>query len=104
MEFTQVVFKKNKKNVFLKMEKIPGKNNHNGFAKIIKNLFHDDFVFSASASGIDRWYEKNKERRQSSESEAGEVKLATAEQSSHEDVWSEISSLRFKNTVFKKNG
>ena len=77
------------------MEKIPGKNNHNGFAKIIKNLFHDDFVFSASASGIDRWYEKNKERRQSSESEAGE-------QSSHEDAWFEISSLRFKNTVFKK--
>ena len=97
MEFTQVVFKKNKKNVFLKMEKIPGKNNHNGFAKIIKNLFHDDFVFSASASGIDRWYEKNKERRPSSESEAGE-------QSSHEDAWFEISSLRFKNTVFKKNG
>ena len=33
---------------------LPGINNHNSFAKIIKNLFHDDFIFS------DRWYEKSK--------------------------------------------
>ena len=90
------------------MEKIPGINNHNGFAKIIKNLFHDDFVFSTSvsASGSDRWYEKRKinleakpeaEPEQSSESEAGE-------QSSHEDDWVEITSYRFKNIVFKKDG
>ena len=25
---------------------LPGINNHNDFAKIIKNLFHDDFVFN----------------------------------------------------------
>ena len=36
---------------------LPGINNHNSFAKIIKNVFHDDFVFS------DRWYEKCKERQ-----------------------------------------
>ena len=32
------------------MGKIPGINNHNSFAKIIKNLFHDDFVFSARSA------------------------------------------------------
>ena len=44
------------KNVFFKMEKtqnsLPGINNHNDFAKIIKNLFHDDFVFNYC------WHEK----------------------------------------------
>ena len=60
------------------MGKIPGINNHNSFAKIIKNLFHDDFVFS------DRWYEKSK--------------------NSGEDAWFEITSCRFKNTVFKQGG
>ena len=78
------------------MEKIPGINNHNSFAKFIKNLFHDDFVFNCC------WHEKRKTNSEakperSSESEAGE-------QSSHEDSWLEISSCRFKNTVFKKDG
>ena len=66
---------------------LPGINNHNSFAKIIKNLFHDDFIFS------DRWYEKSKTN--------SEVK---PEPSSDEDSWFEISSFRFKNTVFKQGG
>ena len=77
------------------MEKIPGINNHNGFAKIIKNLFHDDFVFSASvsASDSDCWYEKRKINLE-----------AKPEQSSSEYDWVEITSCKFKNTVFKKDG
>ena len=55
-------------------KKIPGLNNHNGFAKIIKNLFHDDFAFDGC------WYEKS------------------------EDCWVEITSSKFKKTVFKKDG
>ena len=58
---------------------LPGVNNHNYFAKIIKNFVHDDFVFS------DRWYEKSKTN-------------------SGEDAWFEITSCRFKNTVFKQGG
>ena len=73
----------NQKNVFFKMEKtqnsLPGINNHNNFAKIIKNLFHDDFVFNYC------WHEKRKTN-------------------SDEDAWFEISSCRFKNIVFKKDG
>ena len=67
------------------MEKIPGINNHNDFAKIIKKFFHDDFVFSASdsASDSDCWYEKLK------------INLV-------EYDWVEITSCKFKNTVFKK--
>ena len=55
-------------------KKIPGLNNHNGFPKIIKNIFHDDFAFDGC------WYEKS------------------------EDCWVEITSSKFKNTVFKKDG
>ena len=66
---------------------LPGVNNHNCFAKIIKNFFHDDFVFS------DRWYEKSK-------TNSG----AKPEPSSDEDAWFEITSCRFKNTVFKQGG
>ena len=60
MEFTQVVFKKNKKKCFLlKMEKrLPGINAHNSFAKIIKNLFQDNFVFSGRDEDSDCWSEK----------------------------------------------
>ena len=61
------------------MGKIPDINNHNNFAKISKNLFHDDFVFNCC------WHEKIKTN-------------------SDEDSWLEISSCRFKNTVFKKDG
>ena len=57
---------------------IPDKNDHNSFAKIIKNLFHDDFTFS------DRSYEK----------------ITTNEI----DLWSKFSSYRFKNIVFKRDG
>ena len=64
---------------------LPGINNHNDFAKIIKIFFHDDFVFSASASDSDCWYEKSKTN-------------------SGEDAWFEITSCRFKNTVFKQGG
>ena len=66
---------------------LPGVNNHNYFAKIIKNFFHDDFVFS------DRWYEKSKTNSE-----------AKPEPSSDEDAWFEITSCRFKNTVFKQGG
>ena len=65
---------------------LPGIDNHNSFAKIIKNLFHDDFVFS------DCWYE----RRQRSPSQSSERK--------NEDTWHVISSCRFKNVVFKRDG
>ena len=60
MEFTQVVFKKKQKKCFLlKMEKrLPGINAHNSFAKIIKNLFQDNFVFSGRDEDSDCWSEK----------------------------------------------
>ena len=87
---------------------LPGVNNHNSFAKIIKNLFHDDFVFS------DRWYEKSKERQLGAKlktnSEAKpepspeRQRSRSGAQSSDEDAWFEITSCRFKNTVFKQGG
>ena len=57
---------------------IPDKNDHNSFAKIIKNLFHDDFIFS------DCWYER----------------ITTNEV----DLWKKISLCRFKNIIFKRDG
>ena len=54
---------------------LPGLNNHNSFAKIIKNLFDDNFIFSEC------WYERI-----------------------NEDTWEEVSSCRFKNIVFERNG
>ena len=68
-----------------KQNSLPGINNHNHFAKIIKKFFHDDFVFSARASDSDCWYEKSKKNLV-------------------EYDWVEITSSRFKNIVFKKNG
>ena len=65
---------------------LPGIDNHNSFAKIIKNLFHDDFVFS------DCWYE----RYQRSPNQRSE-RIS-------EDTWHAISSCRFKNVVFKRDG
>ena len=86
------------------MGKISGINNHNSFAKIIKNLFHDDFVFG------DRWYEKSKERqlgaklKTNSEAKPGAKPEPSSGRSSDEDAWFEITSCRFKNTVFKQGG
>ena len=57
---------------------IPDKNDHNSFAKIIKNLFEKDFTFSNC------WYER----------------ITTNEV----DLWTKISSCRFKNIVFKRDG
>ena len=65
---------------------LPCINNHNSFAKIIKNLFYDDFVFS------DCWYE----RYQRSPNQRSER--------INEDTWHAISSRRFKNAVFKRDG
>ena len=68
-----------KKQSEAKQNSLPDINNHNHFAKIIKNFFHDDFVFG------DCWYEKRKTNP-------------------GEDDWVEITSCRFKNIVFKKDG
>ena len=57
---------------------IPDKNDHNSFAKIIKNLFEKDFTFSNCR------YER----------------ITTNEV----DLWTKISSCRFKNIVFKRDG
>ena len=57
---------------------IPDKNDHNSFAKIIKNLFEKDFTFS------DCWYER----------------ITTNEV----DLWTKIYSCRFKNILFKRDG
>ena len=57
---------------------IPDKNDHNSFAKVIKNLFEKDFTFS------DCWYER----------------IITDKV----DLWKNISSCRFKNSVFKRDG
>ena len=57
---------------------LPDKNDHNSFAKIIKNLFEKDFTFS------DCWYER----------------ITTNEV----DLWKKNSSCRFKNIVFKSDG
>ena len=62
-----------------KQNSLPDINNHNHFAKIIKNFFHDDFVFS------DCWYEKQK------------INLV-------EYNWVQTTSSKFKKTVFKKDG
>ena len=56
---------------------LPDKNEHNSFAKIIKNLFEKDFTFS------DCWYERI----------TNEV-----------DLWKKISSCRFKKIAFKRDG
>ena len=58
-----------------KENNLPGLNNHNSFARIIKNLWGDNFVFT------DCWYERI-----------------------NENTWREIFSRRFKNVVFKRNG
>ena len=65
---------------------LPGIDNHNSFAKIIKNLFHDDFVYN------DCWYERHQQRPNQSSKRI------------NEDTWHAISSQRFKNVVFKKDG
>ena len=57
---------------------LPDKNEHNSFAEIIKNLFHDDSIFS------DCWYER----------------ITTNEV----DLWKKNSSCRFKNVIFKRDG
>ena len=82
-----------------KQNSLPDINNHNHFAKIIKNFFHDDFVFG------DCWYEKRKTNPEAKpEAKPGPIPESEAgEQSSHEDDWVEITSCRFKNIVFKKD-
>ena len=72
-------------------KRLPGINDHNSFAKITKNLFDDDFIFSNC------WYERINGDRQSlgqSPSEAG----------GQSSAWQAISSCRFKNVVFKRDG
>ena len=43
---------------------LPDKNDHNSFAKIIKNFFHDDFILSNC------WYERINEDSEAGGSEA----------------------------------
>ena len=62
---------------------LPDKNEHNSFAKIIKTLFHDDFIFSNC------WYERINE-----DSEAG-----GSEAEGQSSAWQAISSCRFNNIV-----
>ena len=64
---------------------LPDKNEHNSFAKIIKTLFHDDFIFSNC------WYERINE----------DSKAGGSEAEGQSSAWQAISSCRFNNIVLK---
>ena len=89
-------------------KRLPSINDHNSFAKIIKNLFHDDFIFSKAG-----WYERINGGKQSpgqSPSEAGvggprqSPGQSPSEAGAGDPAWQVISSCRFKNIVFKRDG
>ena len=69
-------------------KQLPDINDHNSFAKIIKNLFHVDFVFGEAGDGAlsECWYERIN----------GDGEFGSA--------WQAISSCRFKKIVFERDG
>ena len=72
-------------------KRLPDIKDHNSFAKIIKNLFYDDFIFSKG------WYERINGNRRSPGQSPCEARAGGP-------AWQAISSCRFKNIVFKRDG